>query len=169
MGSQPTPPDQAIQKTWFDHMTGYLKWKVIGPDIHNPFKTPLPIHILCRMVNQREYLSQYIQVRCLCDGYEVMIITNPNAPRVISNHPCISQMDKGEIVDYIRREGLDAVIDAEIDRIHEEITNYLKMRENEIENEESAAGGSTLKSKKSKSKKQNKDENGSKNYRIVRK
>lgn len=121
------------RKTWFDHMTGYLKWKILGPDINNPFKTPLPLHQITRMANQRDYLAQHIQIRCMCDGYEVMIIANPGNPRVISSHPCISTMPQDIIIDYINRTGLDEYINSEIDRIGNEIREHLKTRSKEKE------------------------------------
>lgn len=154
-------------KTWFDHMTGYLKWKVIGPDINNPFKTPIPFHVLNRMANQRDFLSQYIQIRCMCDGYEVMIIINPNQPRIVSNHPCISGMDRGEIVDYVRRSGLDEFIDDEIDRIEKEIQEHLTSRNRESD-EESTTYLDGKKNRSGTSSKGNKDDSRSKNFRIVK-
>ena len=119
------------KKTWFDHMDGYLKWKILGPDINNPFKTPLALHVITRMATQREFLAQHVQVRCLCDGYEVMIITNPANPRVVSSHPCISTMSQDVIIDYINRTGLDEFISLEIDRIEAEIKNHLNNRSKE--------------------------------------
>jgi len=117
-------------------MDGYLKWKILGPDITNPFKTPLPFHTLHRMVNQREYLYQHIQVRCMCDGYEVMVIFNPNQPRISTDHPTLSSMKRSDIVDYIRRSNLDEHFDSEIDRIEEEIRTYLKLREKSLSEDE---------------------------------
>jgi len=155
--------------TWFDHMTGYLKWKIIGPDIHNPYKTPLPFHTLHRMAHQRDFLNQFVQVRCMCDGYEVMIIMNPNQPRIISSHPCISQMDRGDIVDYIRRAGLDDFIDTEIDRIQAEIIEYLHMREKDMDSEQSDLLGQKKPNKSSAGPSgKKKDDSKSVNYRIVK-
>ena len=132
------PAGHAPRVTWFDHMTGYLKWKILGPDITDPFKTPLPFHTLHRMAKQREYLNQFIQVRCMCDGYEVMVISNPNAPRITTSHPTLSTMKRSEIVDYIRRTHLDEQFDSEIDRIQEEILNYLRLREKTLDKDETS-------------------------------
>lgn len=135
MTPQPSRDESAelreSQKTWFDHMTGYLKWKILGPDINNPFKPPVSYHLLTRMANQREYLAQHIQIRCMCDGYEVMIIANPANPRVTSSHPCISSMPHDLIFDYITRAQLDEFIEEEIDRITEEIKEHLAKRTQE--------------------------------------
>jgi hypothetical protein len=164
------------RKTWFDHMTGYLKWKILGPDINNPFKSPLPLHQITRMANQRDYLAQHVQIRCLCDGYEVMIIANPGNPRIISSHPCISTMPQEVIVDYINRTGLDEFINNEIDRIGDEIRDHLKSRSKGKEEQTAilnskkdgktttAIGGSENK----KSANESKDSSKTKAYRILK-
>jgi hypothetical protein len=114
--------------TWFDLMTGYLKWKVIGPDIQNPFKTPQTLANLHRMLTQRDFLCQHVSVRCMCDGYEVMMIVNPNLPRIVSNHPCINTMPLGDIIDYLQRNNLDDFIEKELERIQVEIREHIEER-----------------------------------------
>lgn len=157
----------AEYRTWFDQMTGYLKWKIVGPDIHNPFKTPLPIHLLNRMSNSREFLNQHIQIRCMCDGYEVMMLSNPNHPRISSNHPCISAVDQHLIVDYIQRAGLDQIFDAEIDKIQEEIREHLSTRGKEKEDRTTFLDKEKI-SEVSKAPKSNKEVSQSKNFRVVK-
>ena len=175
MVNQSTPEGkeilEALHRTWFDQMTGYLKWKILGPDINNPFKKPIPLHTLNRMASNREYLNQHIQVRCMCDGYEVMIISNPSQPRVISNHPCITGMDRGAIVDYIKRVALDEFIDQEIDRIEEEIRNHVRGRAKE--KDETTEFLTAAKEAKAKPAtpgiaKPEKDRAGGQNFRIVK-
>ena len=124
--------------TWFDLMTGYLKWKVIGPDIHNPFKPPIPLSNLSRMLSQREYLCQHVTIRCMCDGYEVMMIVNPYLPRIVSNHPCISQIPVGDIIDYLQRHNLDDFIGAELEKLEAEIREHVEQRKKNMELERQA-------------------------------
>ncbi len=159
--------------TWFDLMTGYLKWKVIGPDINNPFKPPIPLANLTRMLNQRDYLCQHVTIRCMCDGYEVMMIVNPNLPRVISNHPCISTIPIGDIIDYIQRHHLDDVIEAELDKLEAEIREHVEHRKKHIELErqaENATGKNLFADKKGEKekKKEPSAKAGSRNYRILK-
>ena len=168
--------------TWFDLMTGYLKWKVIGPDIHNPFKAPHSLANLTRMMTQRDYLCQHVSVRCMCDGYEVMMIVNPSLPRVISNHPCINTMPMGDIIDYLQRHHLDDFIEAELNRIQEEIREHVAERKKQVELELKSAPPETRgllperkKSDQESAKKQDggkkKDgpgKSGTRNYRILK-
>ena len=130
--------------TWFDHMTGYLNWKVIGPDITNPFKTPHTLGTLNRMASQRDFLCQFVSIRCMCDGYEVMIISNPEKPRVLSNHPCISNMEVTEIVDYLHRHNLDDFIASQIDQIEQEIREHVTQRREELRDEQSKDGSTRI-------------------------
>jgi hypothetical protein len=173
MVNQSTPEGtqnlSASHRTWFDQMTGYLKWKVLGPDINNPFMKPIALHTLNRMAANRDYLNQHIQVRCMCDGYEVMMISNPSQPKIISNHPCITGMDRSAIVEYIRRVALDDFIDQEIDRIEEEIRNHLRDRAKEKdETTEFLTAAKRAKASTPGIQKPEKEKSGSQNFRIVK-
>lgn len=125
-------------KTWFDHMTGYLRWKVIGPDIFNPYKVLPPLHVLKRMTNDLDFLGQFINVRCLCDGFEVMNIQNPCLPRVWTDHPVILRLDMHIIGNYMRRTGIDEFIHSEMVRIQEEVTTLVTQAGSNLENREDA-------------------------------
>ena len=81
------------------------------------------------MVSQRDFLCQYIHVRCICDGFEVMVMYNPHNPRIQSDHPCISQIPDKTVIEYIRDKEIDKMIWAEVDRIHEEVKAHLAIRE----------------------------------------
>jgi hypothetical protein len=159
--------------TWFDRMNGYLKWKVIGPDIHNPFKPPPALSVLSRMANNREFLCQHISVRCTCDGYEVMRISNPNIPRIESDHPCITTTPIDEIIFYLQRHHLDEFIETELNRLQSEIKNYLAERKATLELEQQAkraeSRGRLLPVEQEKDKKKvPENKTGSRNYRIIK-
>ena len=162
---QESQGSEVASRGWFDHMTGYLKWKVVGPDIKNPFKTPPPPHILRRMFEQVDFLSQFIQIRCLCDGYEVMSIFNPYTPRIQSDHPSISRMSLGEVVGYLERAGIDEFINSEIKRIQSEIAEKIKNYDSEQDNEDTHI---LSKSKKKSKKVETKKPNGQQ-YRLIKK
>ncbi len=159
--------------TWFDLMTGYLKWKVIGPDINNPFKAPIPLSNLSRMLNQRDYLCQHVTIRCMCDGYEVMMIINPNIPRIVSNHPCISTIPVGVIVDYLQRHHLDQVIESELEKLEAEIREHVEHRKQnmELDRQTATANRNGLLGERKDDKDKKKDSNskgGSRQYRILK-
>lgn len=122
--------------TWFDQMAGYLDWEIIGPNLHDPFKVKMPVHLLRRMVDDRAFLCEYINVRCLCDGYEVMIIQNPSKPDFVSEHPCISKTSAKDIVAYLQKNAIDVYVSQQIDKIQEDIRQHLGVREKEFEEEE---------------------------------
>lgn len=117
---------------WFDHMNGYLTWKVFGPDIHNPYSKEIPYRQLQRMASEWDFLNQYIHVRCLCDGYEVMTLNNPLAPRITSNHPCVSSMKREDIVDFMSMTKIFETIAVEAQKIQDEIREHLKAREDKF-------------------------------------
>jgi len=117
--------------TWFDQMTGYLDWEVVGPNLHDPFKVRMPVYLLRRMADDREFLCEYVHVRCLCDGYEVMVIENPSKPHFNSDHPCISKTAAKDIVGYLQKNAVDVYIWQQIEKIQEEIKQHVGIREKE--------------------------------------
>lgn len=136
----PLENEEEKPKMWFDHMHGYLTWKVYGPDIHNPFSREIPFRQLQRMATEWDFLNQYVHVRCLCDGYEVMTLINPLAPRIMSSHPCVSSMNRDEIVDYMKLTKIFESIAFEAQRIQDEIRDHLKIREEKHDEENKDTG-----------------------------
>ncbi len=108
------------------------------------------------------------------------MIVNPNLPRVISNHPCISTIPVGDIIDYLQRHHLDAVIEAELEKLETEIHQHVEQRKKSLELErqaENVRGKSLLgerkvdKEKEKEKEKEKKDQNskgGARNYRILK-
>jgi hypothetical protein len=147
-------------------MEGYLTWKVFGPDIRNPYKSELPIATLRRMVENHDALAQGVNVRCLCDGFEVMSVTNPLKPRVTSNHPCISAMRKDEILAFMEESGIFEMIETEMEKIRVDLLTYLAEREKRAP--ETNAQAAEKKKSKAPAKEVEQKKPSSQNMRIVR-
>ena len=127
-------------------MQGYLKWKVRGPDIHNPFAPPISNVQLNRLVHEDDYLRENIELRCTCDGYEVMLLTNLNKPRVRCDHPCLNVLTRREIIDAVGRHGLDEMVQTELKKIREDLAQELERRSKEKEKDAyRETSGKTLK------------------------
>ena len=117
------------ESSWLDHMTGYLSWRVTGPDIHNPYKALPSTATLKRMTSDAPFLMQHICIRCSCDGHEVMVIVNPDAPRIQSNHPSVASLSNRDVIGYLHRNNLDQTIADEIEKIRLEILKVVQAQE----------------------------------------
>jgi hypothetical protein len=116
-------------KNWFEQMEGFLDWKIIGPDLNNPFKPPISDIALHELATKRESLRKKMDLRCLCDGHEVLLIRNLGTPFLKTDHPCISKISRMEILDYLKRAGLEELILQEMERIQKEIEEELARRQ----------------------------------------
>lgn len=101
------------------------------------------------------------------------MIVNPHLPRVVSNHPCISTIPIGDIIDYIQRHNLDNLIESELEKLETEIRAHVEHRKKNMELErqaESASGKSLLSDKKGDKDKKNEasTKSGSRQYRILK-
>lgn len=119
------------EETWFDKMAGYLHWKIIGPDINNPYTPRMSDKILSELAYQQDALRRRLVLRCMCDGYEVLQIKNLCSPMVKTDHPCISSISAPDLLSYLLREGIEDRINQEVARIQAEMKEELKRREQE--------------------------------------
>ncbi len=117
------------QMTWFHKMDGFLNWKIIPPDFNNPFKPPLPDRVLVELVSRKEVLMTLFNLRCLCDGHEVLLVRNLASPLMLTDHPCISQLTRNQVFDYLEEQGIDRKIGEEVERVRQEIREELQKRE----------------------------------------
>ena len=149
---------------WFEQMEGFLNWTVIPPDITNPFKPPLPDRVLLELAYNPAALRSMSNLRCLCDGYEVLMIKNLETPIFRTDHPCISSLGRGEIMDYIERSGIHEKINTELSKVRKQIVDEINTRE--IESEDRGTVKRKLR-KKEKKPKWPKSSGGS-GFRVIR-
>lgn len=150
---------------WFEKMDGFLNWKVIGPDIHNPFGPAISDRVLLELAHKRDVLRKQFNLRCMCDGHEVLMIKNIEAPQINTDHPCISELSRAEIFDYLDEHGVTDQINKEMDRVQQEIKDELKRRELELQAQKDLRERTRKTLTKDKADKFKKSDNG---FRIVR-
>ena len=123
--------DGRRKKNWFQKMDGLLDWKVIGPDIYNPFQKPFSDSALSELIDNKEKLKGLLDIRCLVDGYEVMIVRNLAAPRIRSDHPCIAAMPKWEILEAMEAQEVHAKVSETLDKIQGQMREEMERRDAE--------------------------------------
>ncbi|MBX7144241.1 MAG: hypothetical protein K1X79_07300 [Oligoflexia bacterium] len=116
------------ERHWFHQMEGYLQWKVIAPDYNNPFRQPVPDHVLIELLKHRSALRRVCSLRLLCEGFELMAFDNLEAPAVLTDHPCILALGVHRILDYINASEAQRVIEEQLDRIARGISELLDER-----------------------------------------
>lgn len=130
---QSTPPAEEPSPNWFDLMGTAIRWKILGPEINNPFRTPLSDRTLVELAHRPNALLRNFNLRCMCEGYEVLLIRNLATPIFVTDHPCIAVLPEREVFAYLDRMGIMRQLEEEMARCREEIAAELKRREIDIE------------------------------------
>lgn len=157
--------------SWFDKMEGYLDWKIVGPNIHNPYERTFSTRMIAQLAFDRALLKQLLLIRCLCDGFEVMVIENLSAPTIITDHPCVNALGKAAIMEYLQANGFAEEIESEIDRIQAEMREELAKRDKLEMAQEQAKKQAEVKDRKAQRKKGTGDlpAASGQEYRIIKK
>jgi hypothetical protein len=143
------------RENWFEKMDGFLDWKIISPDLFSPFRPLLTDIKIQELAFNKNALKRMIDLRCLCDGHEVLLIKNARSPAIKTDHPCIAVLTKDEILQHMAR------IEHEVERIQKILQEEITQRD-----QEEMAKFETRKKAKKKDKEKRKDNSG---YRIIRK
>lgn len=114
---------------WLYKMDGYLDWRVVGPQINNPYEIAFPDRVLDAMVKYRDVVRSHIKVRCLCDGHEVLRIDNLAMPILYTDHPCLVGTQRRVVIGFLTFFGIEDEIERTIDRVQEEVREELNKRE----------------------------------------
>jgi hypothetical protein len=117
-----------LGKQWLEHMTDCLNWKVLGPDLHNPYQAPYSYEFLVALASNRETLAGEIKLRCMADGFEVLTVRNYARLEISTEHPCLTQLSGAELSSYLKETGLIGTIESAIDKIQEQIREEVKRR-----------------------------------------
>jgi hypothetical protein len=123
--------NQRRDENWFEKMEGFLDWKIISPDLFSPFRPLLSDLKIQELAFNKNALKRLIDLRCLCDGHEVLLIKNVRLPVIKTDHPCIAVLSKDEILDHVEAEGHLARIEHEIDRIQKILREEITQRDQE--------------------------------------
>jgi hypothetical protein len=114
---------------WLSKMDGHLDWRVIPPPIRDPYSIPLTDLVLDAMSKNTAVIKKHMKVRCLCEGHELLMISNLCAPSVRTDHPCLSHLTRNEVLLCFDQFNLWALVDAAIERVQQEVAEELHRRE----------------------------------------
>ena len=153
---------------WFEQMGPYVKWRIVAPQINTPFSTPISDRALAELASNRESLKRLFNLKCLCDGFEILEIKNVQSPSVFTDHPCLSGLSASPLFEYLESIGVSEEIEQTVDRLQEEIRSEMDGRDRASAKTD-AARAKTRAKKKALEDKAEKDKAGENSTRIVRK
>ena len=154
------------EASWLEKMGDAIKWKVIAPNFANPYQIPFSDVALYDLANNPQARLKACDLKCLCDGYEVMSMKNLSSPMLFTSHPCLSAMPRSEILEYINGKEIQDNINSELEKLKTLAQEELDRRQVDREKEEQQKRGAAVKKKPDKKTKG--DGKGSNQARVIR-
>lgn len=127
--SQNTAEETLDEDHWLSKMGGYLDWRVIPPPISDPYSIPLSDIVLDSMAKSPAIIKKHMKMRCLCEGHELLTISNLLLPIIRTDHPCLAYLTRHEILICFDQFKLWDLVETAIARVQVEITEELHRRE----------------------------------------
>ena len=115
--------------SWLDRMHAFLEWRVVVPEFDNPFGTPMSDSVLMEFATRKESLLKHVELKGNVDGEEIITLKNISRDvDVITNHPAVIMMKKGDIRNYIKNSGLQKIIEDNLNQAQSKYLAELKRR-----------------------------------------
>ena len=115
-----------------------------------------------------ESLKKVSSLRCMCDGYEVLMMRDLVDPIICSDHPCITMMSYSDILEYIELSGVSQKVVEDLEKAQNFIREELLSRERQAIESPERDRKIEPKKKKTKEKVIKKPNYGGGGYRVIR-
>lgn len=122
---------QNREKTWFEKMEGYLNWKIITPDLSNPFRPYMSDKALSDLSESEDRIRKLFDIKCFCDGYEIFTLKNYLAPRCVTEHPSLTKVTVDEVMALLEVQGVTQKVEEELEKVKIGISEELQRRQKE--------------------------------------
>ena len=117
------------EESFLVRMHSFLQWKVLAPDVSNPFERKFSDKALQELANDKEVLMKYLELKGLMDGDEVFHLVGIKAIKEVkTDNPYIRSMTKAEIKQYLQDYGIMEVVNQQMDDIQRTYQEELQRR-----------------------------------------
>lgn len=114
MNAKPTP---AI--AWLQKNQANIKWKLVGPNIQNPFDVAASTERLQEYVYDINLLKENCSVQAYMDDTTIIKITDLNFFEFSSEHPNLNGLAREELQRFLESSGTWKIIQAEIRKVQD--------------------------------------------------
>ena len=113
---------------WLIQTHPVLRWRLIGPNIKNPFDSTASDQKLEGYVSDKSVLMEACQVHCLMDDTMVIKITDLTLMKYESEHPNLNNMTADDLDGYLKETGVWKTIDADFKKLQQACEDELAVR-----------------------------------------
>ncbi len=122
MNSRPAP---AI--SWLERNKNSIKWKLVGPNIQNPFDVAASTERLMEYVHDLTLLREKCSVQAYMDNTTIINVTDLNVFTFATDHPNLVGLTREDLQNFLEASGTWKSLHGDIkkvqDRCKEEIAN----------------------------------------------
>jgi len=113
---------------WIIKNQSVLRWKLIGPNIGNPFDSAASDDRLEEYVNDKSILMEACQVNALMDDTIVIKITDLTIMKFQTDHPNLQNLSQTDLEAAMKQAGVWSTIDAEFKKLQDACARELDQR-----------------------------------------
>lgn len=119
------------QKKWLDRVHSQVKWRIDGPNLRNPFDVSASDSKLQEYVLDRLSLMAACTAKAFMDETEIIRITDLDEMKFESVHPNVVNIERQELIDYLKASGTWKFLNTEIDKLQKSCQTEIDSRQSQ--------------------------------------
>ena len=121
---------RAPEYTWLEKSHPNIKWRLIGPNIRNPFDSLTTDLKLESYTSDRYALMEVCQVMAIMDESTILKITDLDSLQFLTEHPNLVSLQREDLDAYLKTSGVWDKISADFNELQKECRRELDARKN---------------------------------------
>lgn len=119
---------ESQQLQWLVKNHPSIRWRLIGPNIKNPFDSTASDQKLEAYANDKSILMEACQVHGLMDDTLVLKITDLTILKFDTEHPNLNNLSGDDLDSYLKQAGVWKIIDQEFKKLQQSCEEELEVR-----------------------------------------
>ena len=115
--------------SWLERNKGSIKWKLVGPNIQNPFDIAASTERLQEYIQDIGLLKEKCAVQAYMDDTTIINVSDLNVFTFATDHPNIVGLTREELQNFLEKSGTWKVLVADIKKVQELCKREVESRE----------------------------------------
>lgn len=113
---------------WLEKNHSVIRWRVIGPNVRNPFDSASSDQKLETYASDRSTLMEACQVQAAMDDTILIKITDLSVFKFSTEHPYLVDLSREDLRRYLDKSGIAKMIQDELSKLQQACRDELKNR-----------------------------------------
>ena len=115
--------------SWLERNKASIKWKLVGPNIQNPFDIAASTERLMEYVQDPSLLKEKCSVQAYMDETTIITVSDLNVFTFSSDHPNILGLTREELQTFLEKSGTWKVLAGDLKKVQEQCKQEIASRE----------------------------------------